>query len=147
MTATRTTEPGSAASPSSPAVSVDALDHLVLTVRDIDATVRFYRDVLGMRVETFGEGRTALHFGPQKLNLHLAGAELAPHAAAAAPGTADLCLLTRTPVEGVLRVLDEHGLTVEAGPVERLGATGPLLSVYVRDPDGNLLELSNALAN
>ena len=126
-------------------ITVDSLDHLVLTVRDRSATVAFYRDVLGMREETFGDGRVALHFGDQKLNLHEAGAEVAPNAAVATPGSADVCLVTRTPVEGVLRVLDEHGIAIEQGPVERVGATGPLLSVYVRDPDGNLVELSNRL--
>lgn len=126
-------------------IAIDALDHLVLTVRDIDASIQFYAGVLGMREETFGDGRLALHFGDQKLNVYVAGAEGSPRAAAATPGSADLCLLTRTPVEGVLRVLDAHGVEVEAGPVERTGATGQLLSVYVRDPDGNLVEIANRL--
>jgi catechol 2,3-dioxygenase-like lactoylglutathione lyase family enzyme len=127
-------------------IAIDSLDHLVLTVRDLEATVRFYTGVLGMRKATFGaSGRTALHFGEQKLNLHVAGDEGAPNAAAAAPGSADICLLTRTPVEGVLRVLEDAGVAVEQGPVEREGATGKLLSVYLRDPDGNLVELANRL--
>jgi catechol 2,3-dioxygenase-like lactoylglutathione lyase family enzyme len=126
-------------------ISIDSLDHVVLTVHDLDATVRFYVDVLGMTEASFGDGRRALRFGDQKLNLHEAGAEVAPSATDATPGSADLCLLTRTPVEGVLRVLEEHGTAVEQGPVEREGATGPLLSVYFRDPDGNLVELANRL--
>jgi catechol 2,3-dioxygenase-like lactoylglutathione lyase family enzyme len=126
-------------------ISLDSLDHLVLTVRDPKATIAFYSGVLGMREETFGDGRLALHFGDQKLNVHVAGAEVSPNAAAATPGSADLCFLTRTPVEGVVRVLEEHGVAVEQGPVERTGATGELLSVYVRDPDGNLVEIANRL--
>lgn len=128
-------------------ISIEALDHLVLIVRDLDATLAFYVDVLGMRHEHPGDGRDALHFGDQKLNLHVAGRELPLRAGAATPGSADLCLLTRTPVEGVVRVLEAAGVEVVEGPVERTGATGPLLSVYVRDPDGNLVEISNALAD
>ena len=126
-------------------IAVDSLDHLILTVRDPAATLRFYTEALGMRQETFGDGRLALHFGDQKLNLHVAGEEASPNAQSATPGSADLCFVTRTPVEGVLRVLEEHGIDVEQGPVERVGATGPLLSVSVRDPDGNLVELANVL--
>lgn len=126
-------------------IAIDSLDHLVLTVRDQAATLQFYVGVLGMREETFGDGRLALHFGDQKLNVHVAGSEISPHAASATPGSADLCFVTRTPVEGVLRVFDEHGIDVEQGPVERVGATGQLLSIYVRDPDGNLVELANRL--
>jgi catechol 2,3-dioxygenase-like lactoylglutathione lyase family enzyme len=126
-------------------IAIDSIDHLVLTVRDVEATIAFYAGVLGMREATFGEGRRALHFGDQKLNLHEAGAEATPNAASATPGSADLCFITRTPVEGVLRVLEDHGVAVEQGPVERAGATGQLLSVYVRDPDGNLVELANRL--
>ena len=117
----------------------------MLTVRDRAEAVGFYVGVLGMREETFGDDRLALHFGDQKLNVRVAGAEVEPRASAATPGSADLCLLTSTPVEGVLRVLEEHGVAVEQGPVERTGATGPILSVYVRDPDGNLVELANRL--
>ena len=142
MTALGTSAPGAAIDAR---ITVDALDHLVLTVRDEAASRRFYVDVLGMRAETFGDGRLAFHFGEQKLNVHVAGAQVTPHAAAATPGSADVCLRTSTPVEGVLRVLEQHGIAVEAGPVERTGAVGQLLSVYVRDPDGNLIELANRL--
>jgi catechol 2,3-dioxygenase-like lactoylglutathione lyase family enzyme len=128
-------------------IAIDSLDHLVLTVRDVDATIAFYSGVLGMREQTFGPGRRALHFGEQKLNLHEADGEaITPRASQPTVGSADLCFVTRTPVEGVLRVLEEHGVAVEQGPVERSGATGNLLSVYVRDPDGNLVEIANQLA-
>ena len=126
-------------------LAIDAIDHIVLTVRDVDATRRFYVEMLGMREETFGDGRVALHFGTQKINLHVVGAERNPHAAAATPGSTDLCLLTRSPIEGVLHELKAHDLPVEQGPVKRAGASGELLSVYVRDPDGNLIEIANQL--
>ena len=122
-------------------VGVVALDHLVLTVIDIERTVRFY-EALGMRRETFGDGRVALRFGDQKINLHRAGAEIAPHAAAPTPGSADLCFLVADGIEPIAQVLAAAGIPVELGPVRRTGATGPLMSLYVRDPDGNLVELS-----
>ena len=120
---------------------VRALDHLVLTVADIDATVAFYR-ALGMQRVTFGEGRTALSFGTQKINLHPRGAEIAPHTAAPTPGSADLCFLVDGDIEALTAHLRHHNLAVELGPVPRTGATGPITSVYLRDPDGNLIELS-----
>ncbi len=122
-----------------------AIDHLVLTVRDLDASIDFYTRVLGMREVVFGEGRRALAFGRQKLNLHPADAPLSPHAAEPAPGTVDLCLLVSTPMPAIVAELAAHRVPVEAGPVARTGAQGRLLSVYVRDPDGNLIELSNSL--
>ena len=122
---------------------ITGLDHLVLTVRDLDATVRFYVEGLGMRLETFGEGRWALHFGNHKINLHLAGREFEPKAAKPTPGSADLCLLTETSVDEVATHLKAIGHTLIEGPVERTGATGPLVSVYLRDPDGNLIEIAN----
>ncbi|MBI5790051.1 MAG: VOC family protein [Rhodocyclales bacterium] len=124
-------------------MKIDSLDHLVLTVRDIDASIAFYVDVLGMEAVTFGAGRRALAFGRQKINLHPASAPLKPHAATPMPGSADLCLLTSTPVAEVIAHLGRQGVTVEEGPVPRTGATGPILSVYFRDPDGNLIEVSN----
>ena len=126
-------------------MDVDAIDHVVLTVRDIPASVAFYTRVLGMREVIFGEGRRALAFGRSKLNLHQAGREFEPKAAHPAPGAIDLCLLVRTPIAEVVRQLAALGVAIEAGPVERTGAQGPILSVYVRDPDGNLIELSNPL--
>jgi catechol 2,3-dioxygenase-like lactoylglutathione lyase family enzyme len=124
---------------------VAALDHLVLTVADLDATVAFY-ERLGMERERFGDGRLALRFGDQKINLHEAGAEFEPHARRPEPGSADLCLLVDAPVAEVARELAEAGIAIELGSVERAGAQGPLESLYVRDPDGNLIELSHPLA-
>ena len=126
-------------------MDLDAIDHVVLTVRDIPASVAFYTRVLGMREVVFGGGRRALAFGRCKLNLHQAGREFEPKAAHPAPGAIDLCLLVRTPIAEVVRQLAALGAAIEAGPVERTGAQGPILSVYVRDPDGNLIELSNPL--
>lgn len=120
---------------------VRALDHLVLTVADIEATVAFY-EALGMTRVRFGEGRVALAFGGQKINLHPADAEIAPHAAHPRPGSADLCFLVEGDVAGLSAHLAAAGLAVELGPVPRTGAQGPLTSVYLRDPDGNLVELS-----
>lgn len=126
-------------------MELDAIDHVVLTVRDIPASVAFYTRVLGMREVVFGEGRHALAFGCCKLNLHQAGREFEPKAAHPAPGAVDLCLLARTSIADIARHLAAHGVAIEQGPIERTGALGPLLSVYVRDPDGNLIELSNPL--
>ena len=119
-----------------------ALDHLVLTCRDVQATIDWYQRVLGMEPITFGEGRRALRFGHTKLNLHQAGAELEPHAAAPTPGSADLCFLVDGRIEAVALHLEELGVPIELGPVERTGARGDLRSVYVRDPDDNLVELA-----
>ena len=124
---------------------IDRLDHLVLTVADIDATVAFYTRVLGMEAVTFGAGRTALAFGRSKINLHRAGHEFEPKARRPTPGSADLCLITAGPLEQVIEDLAAHGIPVEEGPVERTGATGPILSVYFRDPDHNLIEVSTYL--
>ena len=129
---------------------VDSLDHLVLTVTDMDRTVAFYRDVLGMTVERFqpadgGAARLALRFGTQKINLHDVAGPFQPHARAPQPGSADLCLLSRASLDDWQTALAGHGVAVEAGPVARTGATGPLRSLYVRDPDGNLIEIANAV--
>lgn len=123
-------------------MKITSLDHLVLTVADLSATVAFYTQVLGMQEITFGEGRKALLFGNQKINLHERGAEILPNAQHAACGTADLCLLTETPLETVLQELHEKGITPISGIVPRTGAVGRIQSVYLRDPDGNLLEIS-----
>lgn len=128
-----------------PRFTLDRLDHLVLTVRDIDATVGFYTRVLGMEPAAFGQGRRALLFGGSKINLHPYGKEFLPKSAAPTPGSADLCFTTGTPMKDILAQLDAQGVEVEEGPVRRTGARGPLLSVYVRDPDGNLLEIANEL--
>jgi catechol 2,3-dioxygenase-like lactoylglutathione lyase family enzyme len=129
---------------------IDALDHLVLTVRDIAATVAFYQRAMGMTETRFraadGVERVALSFGQQKINLHLAGREFEPKAAHPVPGSADLCFLTGRPLDAVITHLKACGVEILEGPVRRTGATGPLLSVYIRDPDQNLIEISNRLA-
>ncbi|HEY1343381.1 MAG TPA: VOC family protein [Streptosporangiaceae bacterium] len=122
---------------------VNRLDHLVLTVASIEAAAEFYTRVLGMEVMTFGSGRTALAFGTSKINLHQAGKEFEPKALRPTPGSADLCLIVDDDIAGVLAELAAAGVAVEEGPVERTGALGPMISCYVRDPDHNLIELSN----
>lgn len=131
-------------------MNVTSLDHLVLTVSNIDATVAFYCDVLGMEVEQFtvGDGtvRVALKFGVQKINLHQAGGEFKPNARRAVPGSADLCFLSQTAIAQWQVHLAAHAVVIEEGPVRRTGAQGPILSIYVRDPDENLIEVSCAIA-
>jgi catechol 2,3-dioxygenase-like lactoylglutathione lyase family enzyme len=121
------------------------LDHLVLTVRDLGATVRFYVEGLGMELREFDGGRKALHFGNQKINLHVAGNEFEPKAARATPGSADLCFLTERPLAEMTRRLETLGFPLIEGPVARTGATGPMTSIYTRDPDGNLIEIARLL--
>jgi catechol 2,3-dioxygenase-like lactoylglutathione lyase family enzyme len=115
-------------------VQIIGLDHLVLTVADIEATVAYYEQ-LGMSREVFGEGRVALRFGDQKMNLHEAGAEITPHATQPIPGSADICLLVAEPLEQVEADLRSSGIEVDLGPVGRAGATSAITSLYVRDPD------------
>ncbi|MBI2318366.1 MAG: VOC family protein [Betaproteobacteria bacterium] len=122
---------------------IDRIDHLVLTVRDVEATCRFYARVLGMEVVTFGAGRRALSFGRQKINLHRHGNEFEPKADQPTPGSSDVCLIAAVPVADVIAHLAACGVAVLEGPVERTGATGPIVSVYFRDPDRNLIEVSN----
>ncbi|MEW4370104.1 VOC family protein [Paenibacillus kandeliae] len=121
------------------------LDHLVLTVRNLETTLQFYEHVLGMRVETFGEGRKALHYGEQKINLHEVGHEFEPKANVPQPGSADLCFIIDRSLEEVMTHLHQLGIELEEGPVQRTGAMGNIASVYIRDPDGNLIELSEYL--
>lgn len=128
--------------PKSP-VTITGLDHLVLTVADLDRTIDFYQRVLGMRPVTFGAGRRALEFGTSKVNLHQAGQEFIPHAAHPVPGSADLCLITTTPPATILAHLGAQHVPVEDGPVPRTGARGPITSIYIRDPDGNLIEIAS----
>lgn len=124
-------------------IKLTALDHLVLTVTDIQKTIDFYTKILGMEEITFGENRKALLFGKQKINLHPKGAEILPNACNAGCGTADLCLLTDTPLNEVLRILKINNVEIpEGGIVPRTGATGKIESVYCYDPDGNLIEIS-----
>lgn len=126
-------------------MEIERIDHLVLTVRDIPATCDFYRRALGMEVVTFRQGRTALKFGRQKINLHQAGREFEPKAARPTPGSADLCLLTGAPLAGWIEHLRACGVEIEEGPVRRAGALGPIESIYLRDPDANLIEVSNQI--
>ena len=121
---------------------IDHLDHLVLTVADIEATVAFYTSALGMEVVTFGN-RKALRFGEQKINLHQAGKEFEPKAAHPTPGSGDLCFITKAPLDDVISHLNATRCAIELGPVERTGAVGTIRSIYLRDPDLNLIEISN----
>lgn len=119
------------------------LDHLVLTVMDIEATVEFYQTVLGMEKLVFGGGRVALKFGEQKINLHQYRKEFEPKANHPTPGSADLCFITELPLSDVMQHVVGQGVTIIEGPVSRTGATGPINSCYFRDPDGNLIEVAN----
>ena len=121
---------------------ITSLDHLVITVADIEATSAFYTRVLGMEEITFGEGRKALSFGEQKINLHQAGREFEPKAAHPTPGSADLCFFSSTSLEELVAALEQAGVEIELGPVERTGATGPIRSIYIRDPDAPLIALA-----
>jgi catechol 2,3-dioxygenase-like lactoylglutathione lyase family enzyme len=124
---------------------ISRLDHLVLTVEDIPRSVAFYTKALGMRSVSFGEGRIALSFGQQKINLHQNGREFDPKASRPTPGSADLCFIADIPLEEAILRLKDRGVTIIEGPVQRTGACGPILSVYFRDPDSNLIEVSTYL--
>jgi len=124
-------------------LKLDRLDHLVLTVRNIETTCSFYANVLGMEVVTFENGRKALSFGSQKINLHEAGKEFEPKAYRPTPGSADLCFTTTTSMDEVVKRLELSKVRVLDGPVKRTGALGSMESVYFRDPDLNLIEVSN----
>jgi catechol 2,3-dioxygenase-like lactoylglutathione lyase family enzyme len=123
---------------------IDHLDHLVLTVASIDATAAFYTSALGIELVTFND-RKAFRFGKQKINLHPAGNEFEPKAAHPTPGSGDLCFITNTSLEDVIAHLKSKNLAIELGPVERTGAAGKMRSIYLRDPDSNLIEISNYL--
>lgn len=125
------------------AMNIDGIDHVVLTVADVDATCEFYARTLGMAVVSFGEGRKALAFGAQKINLHRHRHEFEPKARQPTPGSGDFCLITSVPLDDVMAHLKRCNVAIEEGPVSRTGARGPIRSVYFRDPDGNLVEVSN----
>ena len=124
---------------------ISHLDHLVLTVADIEATCNFYQHVLNFEVIEFGENRKALKFDSQKINLHQAGHEFEPKAAFPTQGSADLCFISETPIEHIIQQLKQLHIDIEQGPIQRTGAMGSILSVYIRDPDHNLIEISNYL--
>ena len=126
-------------------IRINRLDHFVLTVASIEAACDFYSRVLGMEVRSFAGGRKSLHFGASKINLHQAGHEFEPKADRPVPGSADICLIAATPLEQVIAHLRGCGVPIIEGPVKRTGATGTINSVYFRDPDGNLIEVSNYL--
>ena len=127
-------------------MKIDSLDHLVLTVKNIETTCAFYAKTLGMEVITFGAGRKALSFGVQKINLHEFGNEFEPKASRPTPGSADLCFITSVPLAEVVDHLLFCGIPVIEGPVQRTGAIGPILSIYLYDPDMNLIEVSNYIS-
>jgi catechol 2,3-dioxygenase-like lactoylglutathione lyase family enzyme len=124
-------------------MQINRIDHLVLTVADIERTVEFYTRVLGMEKIEFGEGRIALSFGKQKINLHRLGKEFEPNAGNVQAGSADVCFIIDTPIAEAIEHLQQHGVDLIGGPVNRTGASGKITSAYLRDPDGNLLEVSN----
>ncbi|ECH2959779.1 VOC family protein [Salmonella enterica] len=121
---------------------IDRIDHLVLTVSDISTTIRFYEEVLGFSAVTFKQNRKALIFGAQKINLHQQEMEFEPKASRPTPGSADLCFITSTPINDVVSEILQAGISIVEGPVERTGATSEIMSIYIRDPDGNLIEIS-----
>lgn len=122
---------------------ISHIDHIVLTVQDIEETARFYESVLGMERVVFGKGRVALRFGRQKINLHQKGREFEPKAQRPTPGSADLCFITELDLEEALSHVKGMGVDVIEGPVNRTGAAGPVMSFYFRDPDMNLIEVSS----
>ena len=124
-------------------MEVHYLDHLVLTVSDIEKTVDFYQTVLGMKRVSFGQGRIALSFGNQRINLHQWGHEFEPKAGNVQVGSADLCFVLNVPLEEAQRHIEKHGVKIIKGPIARTGATGPITSLYFRDPDLNLIEVSS----
>ncbi|MBW3507083.1 MULTISPECIES: VOC family protein [unclassified Pseudomonas] len=128
-------------------MQISHLDHLVLTVRDIPRSLDFYSRVLGMQPVVFGQGRHALSFGQQKINLHQAGAEFEPKATHPLPGSADVCFIVNDRLDIVIEQLHAQGVKILEGPVMRTGARGPIRSIYLLDPDLNLIELSNAMEN
>ena len=124
-------------------IQIEAIDHLVLTVHDIEASCEFYSKVLGMEVITFGNNRKALMFGRQKINLHQYRRELEPKAKHPTSGSADICLISSQPIDSIINDLNKHEIPIIEGPVTRTGAMGEIISVYIRDPDGNLVEVCN----
>jgi len=123
-------------------MNIQQLDHLVLTVNDVQTSINFYCHVLGMQLVKFADNRKALKFGSQKINLHQAGKEFRPHANKPVSGSADLCFIVNTPIDTIEQELKQNNITIEEGPVIRSGSSGQINSLYIRDPDKNLIELS-----
>jgi len=126
-------------------MEISKLDHLVLTVKDLEKTVSFYVSVMGMKKEVFGNGRIALRFGSQKINLHEFGKEFEPKAHKPMPGSSDLCFITQTPLNDAMARIKSCGIEIIEGPVQRTGANGPIRSFYFGDPDYNLIEVANEI--
>jgi catechol 2,3-dioxygenase-like lactoylglutathione lyase family enzyme len=126
-------------------MEISKLDHLVLTVTDIEKTTSFYGSVMGMKKEVFADGRVALKYGSQKINLHELGKEFEPKANKPTPGSADLCFITQTPLDDAMTHVKRCGVEIIEGPIERTGANGSILSFYFRDPDDNLIEVANEI--
>jgi catechol 2,3-dioxygenase-like lactoylglutathione lyase family enzyme len=124
-------------------IEIDHIDHVVLTVQDIATSINFYSSILGMKEEMFGAGRKALSFGKYKFNLHQLGQEFDLKAQYPTAGSLDICLISSTPIEEVVKFLKSKNIAIQEGPVTRTGATGKILSIYIRDPDLNLIEISN----
>lgn len=129
---------------------IKSIDHIVLTAQNIEQTITFYCDVLGMQLESFtppdgGPARKALKFSDQKINLHDAKAPYVPHAKNPTTGAIDICFLSDLPIQEWIKRFDLHNIPIENGPVQKTGATGALMSIYVRDPDGSLIEISNQI--
>ena len=122
---------------------IKQIDHFVLTVKDIERSVKFYRDILGCPFVSFGKGRQAVMIGQSKINFHCADSPIAPHALTPVPGSADFFLLTDSCIEEVAKEIKNKGVQIELGPVKRTGAQGEMISVYFRDPDGNLIEIAS----
>lgn len=126
-------------------MKIQQLDHLVLTVQNIQASIDFYTEILGMQLVEFADNRKALKFGSQKINLHQVGNEFSPHAECPTTGSADLCFIVDSSIDDIVQELKSQHISIESGPIERTGATHKLISVYIRDPDNNLIELSNEI--
>ena len=124
-------------------LQIDHIDHVVMTVENVDTTIKWYLRVLGIKSAVFGEGRKALLLNKQKINLHQKGAEFDPKALHPTPGSMDICLISITPLANVMEHFKKQRVAIEKGPIKRNGATGLITSVYIRDPDKNLLEISN----
>lgn len=125
-------------------IVIDHIDHIVLTTKDVDKTIEFYRNILGFQLYTYGEDeRKALIFGDYKLNIHSLDQIYEPKAGIPTPGALDICLISKTPLKEIIAYLNELNVPIESGPRRRIGATKLILSIYIRDPDGNLIEIAN----